>query len=281
MSDPLKKDRIGILGAGNMGEAILRGVLARKVVAPEQLRVYDVLQHRVEHCVQTYGVGGAASLHELVENADWIVFSAKPQNVPEALGGVAPLLRPGQWIASIAAGVATGTLERYLPPETPVVRVMPNIAATVGEAISALCPGKHATSSHLAAAEAFFRGIGKTVRVDEFLMDAVTGLSGSGPAFVCVVIEALLDAGVRQGLSYDQARLLAAQTVYGAAKLILESQEHPAVWKSRVTSPGGTTAAGLRALEALGLRAALDAAVAEATERSRELGQKSREADPH
>jgi pyrroline-5-carboxylate reductase len=268
----LRGARVGFIGVGKMGESILRGALARGVLRPEDVWVQDVVPVQTARAREAFGVHVAESVPALLSAVDWVLYCAKPQNVPEVLPVVGEHLGGGQWLASIAAGVPTSALEGYLPDKTPVVRVMPNIAASVGAAATVICGGAQVEDAHLQSAEALFGAVGRTLRLPESLMDAVTGLSGSGPAFVFVVIEALADAGVQTGLPFDQALLLASQTVFGAAKMVLESGEHPALLKTRVTSPGGTTAAGLLSLERGGLRAALAEAVVAATRRSRELG---------
>jgi len=265
-------ESVGFIGIGNMGQSILKGGLESGVLDARSVFVTDVVRPQMDRARERFGVQIAENLETLARSVDWFLFAAKPQNVADVLPELSRYLRPGQWLLSIAAGVRTRALEGLLPEATPVVRVMPNIAASVGAAATALCGGTHATENHLAKAESLFASVGATVRVSESLMDVVTGLSGSGPAFVFLVIEALADAGVRNGLAFEQARLLAAQTVFGAAKMVLETGQHPAVLKTQVTSPGGTTAAGLAALERLGVRAGFYEAVAAATERSRELG---------
>lgn len=265
-------DSVGFIGVGNMGQAILRGGLQQGVLEREKVYVTDVVRSQMETAQKRFGVQTAESLAALAERVDWFLFAAKPQNVAEVLPELSRHLRPGQWLLSIAAGVRTRALEGYLPEKTPVVRVMPNIAASVGAAATALCGGTYARESHLTKAETLFASVGVTIRVSESLMDTVTGLSGSGPGFVFLVIEALADAGVQNGLPFEQAKTLAAQTVLGAAKMVLETGQHPALLKTQVTSPGGTTAAGLAAMERRSVRAGIAEAVSAATERSRELG---------
>lgn len=265
-------DSVGFIGVGNMGQAILRGGLRSGVLAKERVYVFDVVDSQREFVRERYGVQAVESLSALAERVDWYLFAAKPQNVVEVLPELSRYFRLGQWFLSIAAGVRTRSLEGYLPEGTPVVRVMPNIAVSVGAAATALCGGLHARESHLTKAEALFGAVGVTIRVAESLMDTVTGLSGSGPGFVFLIIEAFADAGVQNGLSFDQAKVLAAQTMFGAAKMVLETGEHPAFLKTQVTSPGGTTAAGLAAMERRGIRAGIAEAVSAATERSREMG---------
>ncbi|HID57280.1 TPA: pyrroline-5-carboxylate reductase [Candidatus Poribacteria bacterium] len=264
--------RLGILGVGNMGEAILRGVLKGEILGVSQISIYDVVREKVERLSGELGVRGVSSIADLVDLSDAILYSAKPQNVPEVLPELARHMKPPKFLISIAAGVKTGRLESFFSDEIPVVRVMPNIAALIGESASAVCPGRFASREHLDFALRVFRAVGRAIVVEERLMDAVTGLSGSGPAFIFLIIEALADAGVQLGLPSEEATTLAIQTVLGAAKLISETGEHPALLKNRVTSPGGTTAAGVFELESSGVRAAVMKAVIAAAKRSEELG---------
>ena len=263
---------IGWIGIGNMGQAILRQVLREEILIHRQTVICDRIPEQVAAVHAELGVPFAPSLVNLVAQSDALLYAAKPQNLPDILPVLAESIQPPQWVLSIAAGVKTKTFESYLPEGTPVVRVMPNIAALVGSAASAITPGKHATDSHVQIAQEVFNTVGQTLILEEKLLDAVTGLSGSGPAFIFLVMEAIADAGVQMGLSYKDATMLAQQTTLGAAKMAVETGEHLAVLRNRVTSPAGTTAAGLHALESKGLRAALMAAVKAATERSIELG---------
>jgi pyrroline-5-carboxylate reductase len=264
--------RLGILGVGNMGEAILRGVLRGRVLNASQIAIYDVVGEKVERLADELGVKGVASIADLADLSDAILYSAKPQNVPEVLPELAKHVSPPKFIISIAAGVKTERLESFFRDGIPVVRVMPNIAALVGEAASAICGGRFAAEEHLGFAREIFRSVGKVIVVEEKLMDVITGLSGSGPAFVFLVMEALADVGVQLGLTRQDATTLAVQTVLGAARMASETDEHLAALRNKVTSPGGTTAAGLFELEAGGVRAAIAKAVIAATNRSKELG---------
>jgi len=196
----------------------------------------------------------------------------KPQILPAVLAEVAPALKPGALLISVAAGVPVAVIERLVPAGTRVVRTMPNTPALVGAGATAIAAGGHATAADLEVAKRLFDAVGMTVILDEEQLDAVTGLSGSGPAYVFLIIEALSDAGVKMGLSRYNALALAAQTVHGAAKLLIETGEHPGRLKDMVTSPGGTAIAGIATLEAGGLRTTLINAVEAATSRSRELG---------
>jgi pyrroline-5-carboxylate reductase len=268
----LGQRHIGLVGGGNMAEALVRGLLEARVASTAQLRASDPDQGRRDHLMQRYGIATATDNAVLAAWADVLVIAVKPAVVATIAADVRDALRPETLVVSIAAGVPTSAIEGGLGKGARVVRAMPNTAAMALCAATAVAPGRHATPEDLKAAVALFEAVGRVVVVPEAQLDAVTGLSGSGPAYVMVVIEALADGGVRAGLPRETALLLAAQTVYGAAKLQIESGDHPALLKDRVTSPGGTTIAGLARLEAAGLRGALIAAVEAATERSRELG---------
>jgi pyrroline-5-carboxylate reductase len=262
--------RFGFIGGGVMAEALIRAILARGLATPEGVAVADPVEAR-RTALTSLGVRAVAENAEAAAGADLIVLAAKPAVVPVALRPLSGILTPAQLVVSIAAGVPLRVLEGLVPEGVPVVRVMPNTPAQVGAGAAAFCRGSHATDEHAARVTQFLKAAGTSVEVPEALMDAVTGLSGSGPAFVCLVIEALADGGVQMGLPRPVALELAAQTVMGTGQLILQSGEHPAVWKDRVATPGGTTIAGLAALEAGGLRSALIQAVSAATKRSREL----------
>jgi pyrroline-5-carboxylate reductase len=264
--------KLVFLGAGNMARALLRGCIERAHIAPEQLAASDVAGEALELlgrelAIQTFPSNAAgASWGEI------IVLSVKPQVLPTVLAEIAPRVGLDKLVISIVAGVPTAQIETALGSGTRVVRAMPNMPAVVGEGATAIAAGSAASSEDLLAAEALFGSVGTVVRVAEGLMDAVTGLSGSGPAYGFIAIEALSDAGVRAGLPRDVATRLSAQTLLGAAKLVLESGEHPARLKDLVTSPAGTTMAGVAALERAGFRHALLAAVEAAVARSKELG---------
>ena len=267
----MEEQRIGFIGAGNMASALLRGLIRAGRLTPEQIKISDVDRAKRDQCAQSHGVSVAASNGELAAWASVLLLAVKPQSLPSVLAECAPSVPAGALVLSIAAGVRCATIAAALP-NTRIVRAMPNTPALVGAGATAVCAGPGATSADLELARSLFDAVGRTVLVDETHMDAVTGLSGSGPAYLMLIIEALADGGVRTGLSRETALLLASQTVLGSAQLLLESGEHPAVWKDRVMSPGGTTAAGLAALEAGRLRSTLADAVEHATRRARELG---------
>jgi pyrroline-5-carboxylate reductase len=269
---------IAFLGAGNMAEALVKGLLRAGVAEAREIICADRNPARAE-LAQRYGVRFTGSNREAAAAADLVVLSVKPQIMNKLLDEVGPILDQKKLVISIAAGVPIAAIERKVGHGVRIVRTMPNTPALVGAGATALTAGEHATEEDLAQARALFDAIGRTVVVDEPQLDAVTGLSGSGPAYIFLVIEALSDAGVKVGLARATAQDLAAQTVLGSAKLLIETGEHPGRLKDQVTSPGGTAIAGLHTLEAGGLRTTLMNAVEAATHRARELGKKFLDAD--
>jgi pyrroline-5-carboxylate reductase len=264
--------KIGFIGGGNMAGALIRGLLHSKTVGAEQIRASDVKGERLTELHEKFSIQTTDDNAALSSWADVIVIAVKPQIVDRILSPVSSSLNEGDLVISIAAGVPLDAIEARLPLHARVVRAMPNTAAIALAGATAIAPGAHASSADLEVARALFEAVGRCVVLDESLLDAVTGLSGSGPAYVMLIIEALADGGVKVGLGRDTALLLAAQTVYGAAKLQLETGEHPGRLKDMVTSPGGTAIAGLHTLEAGGLRTTLIDAVEAASNRSAELG---------
>jgi pyrroline-5-carboxylate reductase len=264
--------KIGFLGGGNMAAALIRGLLHSETMAADQIRASDVKAERLTELHEKYGIQTSLDNDEIVRWADIIVIAVKPQIVDRILAPIGAAMSPDSLVISIAAGVPLEAFESRLPKGTRVIRSMPNTAAMALAAATAIAPGAHATDDDVATAKALFEAVGRCVVLDESLLDAVTGLSGSGPAYVMLMIEALADGGVKVGLGRDTALLLAAQTVYGAAKLQLETGEHPGRLKDMVTSPGGTAIAGLHTLESGGLRRTLIDAVEVASNRSAELG---------
>ena len=267
----LANRRIGLIGAGNMANALARGLLASGHVTPSAVRASDPNTARLRELESAHGIGVSADNREVATWADLIVLAVKPQVLDAVLTGLTGI-SANTLVVSIAAGVPLAAIEALLPPGTHTVRAMPNTAAMALAGATAVARGSHADPRDLETAKALFEAVGRVVVLDESLLDAVTGLSGSGPAYVMLAIEALADGGVKMGIPRDAALTLAAQTVYGSAKLQLDTGEHPARLKDMVTSPGGTTIAGLHALEAGGARTALMSAVEKATLRSRELG---------
>lgn len=267
------KKKLGFVGGGNMAAALVKGLLHSKVVPPGDIIVSDVKDDRLQMFRDKHGVRTTMDNHELVRDVDVIVLSVKPQVIDKVLGVIGKDVRPDQLVISVAAGVPVSAMEARLPDGAHVVRSMPNTPATVDAGATAIAPGTHATEADLEIAHALFAAVGRVVTLDESLLDAVTGLSGSGPAYVMLMIEALADGGVKVGLHRDTALMLAAQTVYGSAKLLLDTGEHPGRLKDMVTSPGGTAIAGLHTLESGGLRRTLIDAVEAATNRSAALGE--------
>jgi pyrroline-5-carboxylate reductase len=263
---------IGFIGTGNMAEALIRGLLQAGVADPAQILGSDPRDERCTEVTTRYGVKVVADNLEVASRADILVLSVKPQVMARVLDQVGPHIRPHALVVSIAAGISIAAIEAKLP-QARIVRTMPNTPALVRAGATAIAAGGHATAEDLSATRRIFDSVGTTVVLDEAQMDAVTGLSGSGPAYIFLIIEALSDAGVKVGLSRHTAQALAAQTVLGSARLLIETNEHPGRLKDMVTSPGGTAIAGLHTLEAGGLRTTLMDAVEAATRRSRELGE--------
>ena len=268
----LKGKRLSFLGGGNMAEALIRGVLEANLVEPSQITVSDVVEERLRHLEGKYGVSTLRRNDEAARGRDIVILAVKPQSVREVLEEIRGVVGSSTLVISIAAGFPLSAMQEGLARGMKLIRVMPNTGALVLEGAAALCATREVTPEEMAMARRLFEAVGRAMVVGEELMDAATGLCGSGPAYVFIFIEALADAGVKQGLSREAALTLSAQTVLGAAKMVLELGRHPAQLKDMVTSPGGTTAAGIHALEQGGFRAAAMNAVEAATRRSRELG---------
>lgn len=266
--------KIGFIGTGKMGEALIKGILHARLVPPGNIYASDMDVAKLQMIEKELKINICKDNFDAVVNSDVLIIAVKPQIVPVVLNDLKSSIK-NQLIISIAAGVTIETLEKSLLPGTRVVRVMPNIAATVKEAASAISPGSAVSKEDTAIAANIFNAIGRTVILQENNMDAVTGLSGSGPAYIFLIIEALADGGVHEGLDRNTAKLLAAQTVLGAAKMVLEGPGHTGELRDMVTSPGGTTIRGLRVMEEQGARIAMMNAVIAACERSRELGKKT------
>jgi pyrroline-5-carboxylate reductase len=260
---------IGFLGAGNMAAALVRGTVARGL-APSKLTLLDVVSERSQTLAREVGARAAATTGELLAASSIVVIAVKPGSVPELLQQLRPDAA-GKLFLSIAAGVTTQALEAGLGGEARVVRAMPNTPALVGAGATGLAAGRFASESDLIQTKTLLSAVGIVEILPEKLLDAVTGLSGSGPAFLLLAIEALADAGVHAGLPRDVALRLAAQTVQGTGQMVLATGKHPGELKDAVTSPGGTTIAGIRELENAGFRAALIEAVLAASARAREL----------
>jgi pyrroline-5-carboxylate reductase len=264
--------RIGFLGTGKMATALAKGWLKAGLVAAEHICGSDPSAEARAAFERATGAFVSDKNGDVVRRAELLVLAVKPQSMPGLLTEIAPAIGNQHLIVSIAAGVSLAQIAAAVGPNRRLVRVMPNTPALVGSSASAYSSGGAASASDLQTVERFLGSVGRAIQVPEKLLDAVTGLSGSGPAYAFVMIEALSDGGVRMGLPREVATLLAAQTLLGAAQMVLETGLHPGVLKDQVTSPGGTTIAGLHALERGSLRASLMDAVQAATERARELG---------
>jgi pyrroline-5-carboxylate reductase len=267
--------KIGFVGSGNMAEALIRGlVLPQGHVPADDIVAADVREQRLEELHARYGIQTTLANPDVINAADVVILAVKPQIVQAVLREIDEYVDASKLVISMAAGVKIDMLQEHLPPVTRVIRTMPNVAALVHAAMTGVSRGAHATDYDVQIAQEIFQAVGETVFLEEKYMDAVTGLSGSGPGYVFAMINALSDGGVKVGLPRDVATRLAAQTLYGAAKMLLETGEHPMKLRDMVTSPGGTTIMGLTALEQGGLNATLINMVEAATKRSQELGQK-------
>jgi len=261
---------IAVLGAGKIGEALLAGLLQGGRGADELLFT-ERHPERAAELTERYGIAGV-EVPEAAKRADVLVVAVKPQDIEPVLTELAPLVGPDKLVVSLCAGLPTSLYERHLPDGVPVVRVMPNTPMVVGEAMSAVSPGAHATGDHVALVKEMLATVGQVVEVPESQQDAVTALSGSGPAYFFFLVEAMIDAGILLGLPRAVAEKLIIQSAVGAAKMLADTDEHPVILREAVTSPAGTTINAIRELENHGVRAALLAAIEAARDRSVELG---------
>lgn len=263
-----------MLGAGKMGGILLHAFVNSGLLTKEQIIATVAHEDRAKVLEQRLGVRCTTSNADAASGADLIILGVKPTQVANLVQQITPALSTAKLIISIAASVSTSDIEALAGEGVAVIRAMPNTPATLGAGMTALARGRFASPEHMVLAERMFRTVGRVVEVDEKHMDAVTGLSGSGPAFIYIILEALAEAGVNVGLPRDIATQLAAQTAYGAARMVLETGSHPALLKDEVTTPAGCTVDGILELEAGGLRVTLIKAVKRATERARELARK-------
>ena len=271
MSSPGLTQKIAFIGGGHMAEALIGGLLSTKLCGSDRIWATDPATGRLDHLKKQYGIRVGSQNREAVAWGDVVILAVKPQVLDAVLQEIGCELAKAL-IVSVVAGVPIRRIAEACSLPTRVIRTMPNTPAMVQAGMTALAIGAGVGVDDVACVERIFESVGKIVTVEERLMDAVTGLSGSGPAYVFLAIEALADGGVKMGLSRETAGLLAAQTVLGAARMVLETGQHPARLKDQVTSPGGTTIAGLHQLEQGGLRSTLMNAVEAATKRSQELG---------
>ena len=274
----LTNKKLGFIGGGNMTEALLKGLLASSSVGPKDILVSDLLSDRLEYLNKEYKIKTTDDSRKLVQKSDILILAVKPQIVGKVLESFSDIVDSHKIIISVAAGISINFIEDILnrkgKNKISVIRTMPNTPALVQEGATAICGGGHSSKLDIKIAHHIFKAIGQTVAIEETHMDAVTGLSGSGPAYIFMIIEALSDAGVKVGLSREVSNILTIQTILGSAKLARDGGKHPGELKDMVTSPGGTTISGLHMLEEGGVRTALMNAVERATQRSRELGKK-------
>ncbi len=263
---------LAIIGTGRIGEALLRGLLHSSWVAPSQVICTDASPERAEEVARLHGVTGTTDNRAAVEAADVVLVALKPQVLVRVISAVGDAFRPDQTVISVAAGITTATIQDAIPGEVPVVRVMTNTPVQVDEAMSVLSGGTHARDRDLDVAESILSHVGQVIRMDEEHLDAVTALSGSGPAYFFLLAEAMIDAGILLGLPRDVSSQLIIQTMVGSAKMLRDSGKHPVELREMVTSPGGTTIAAIRTLESAKVRAAFLDAIEAAKLRSEELG---------
>jgi pyrroline-5-carboxylate reductase len=272
---PVDQRRIAILGAGKLGEWLVTGLLSAGWREPSEVVVTARREVRAQELATRHGVTATLSNAEAVAGAGVVVVAVKPQDFEPLFGEIGPLVTPEQTVLSVAAAVPTRAIERYLAEGVPVVRAMPNAASTVHEGMAGICAGAHATDEHLQMAEDVLSHLGSVVRVAEPYMDAVTAVSGSGPAYFALLAEAMIEAGILLGLSREISTQLVVQTMLGTARMLRDERMHPVELREMVTSPGGTTIAAIRELESSGVRAAFLNAIQAAMDRSRELAEGS------
>jgi len=267
----LNDKKIAVLGAGKLGETLIKGLLEAGVINIANVRITAGHQQRLDQMRERFGVAGTLSNNVAAAAADIIIVAVKPQTVPIVMAEIGDSLTPSQLLISVAASVSTAFIEKHLTAPVPVIRAMPNTPCQLNKGMTGIAAGKNASGEHLELAKFIFDAVGRTIVADEKHMDAITGLSASGPAFIYIIIESLAEAGVKVGLPRDVATELAAQTVVGAGSMVLETHEHPAKLKDMVTTPAGCTIDGILELEEGGLRVTLIKAVVKATQRAKEL----------
>ena len=268
---PVDERKVAVLGAGQIGEALIGGLLSSGWRTSTELAASTRREERAAELRERHGIEVTLSNAEAAGGAALVVIAVKPQDIEALLGEIGPLIQPEQTVLSIAAAIPTATIERQLGSGVPVVRAMPNTPAVVHEGMAGICAGSHAAEEHLVLAEEALRHLGAVVRVSEPYMDAVTAVSGSGPAYFALLAEAMIEAGILLGLSREVSTQLVVQTMLGTAKQLRDLKMHPVELREMVTSPGGTTIAAIRELEQAGVRAAFLNAIQAAMDRSREL----------
>jgi len=268
----LDRLKIGVLGAGNMGEALISGLVKASLVEAKQLMASRRSEVALAYLADTYGIRTTTDNCELVLENDIIILAAKPQILPSILEDTELCFRPGQVVITVAAGISTAFVESWVKNDIPVIRVMPNTPALVGQAMSPYCLGRHGSAVQALVAAQIFSAVGVTTQVEEEMLDAITALSGSGPAYFFYLLEGLIEAGVSMGLPEHLSRALVRQTCYGAAKLVVETTRTPQQLRAQVTSPQGTTHAAISFLEQVSTKELIKQAVLKAKERAHELG---------
>lgn len=263
--------KIGIIGCGNMGGTITKGLIKNKLFKKQNVFICDKDKKKAAQLKKELKIKSICPSNELAKKADIIILAVKPKDFDRILQKISKVVGTNKLVISVAAGISTSHIEYYLGP-APVVRVMPNLAVIVSTGMSAICKGKFAKKQHLSLTEKIFRNIGKTVIVPEPLMNAVTAVSGSGPAYIFEVMEDMITAAMKAGLSRDVSEELVKQTVFGSAKMVIEGKDTPAVLRDRVTSPGGTTEAALRYMKQHHFAAVIVEAIQKAKRRAKELG---------
>ncbi len=267
----LSGKKVGIIGVGKLGEALALGLIKNGVLKSSDIFGSAKRESSLERIRTKVGIDAFASNRDVVAHSDIVILAVKPQNIAKVCKEIRSALKPTQIVISVAASVSTSYLEEHLEVEIPVIRAMPNTPSLINAGMTAICGGRFATKEHLALAEEIFASVGLVVNLDESLFDGVTALSASGPAYIYVVIESLAEAGVKLGIPRDVSTLLAAQTMLGSAKLVLDTKQHPALLKDSVTTPAGCTIDGLLELEDGRLRVTLIKAVVKAAERASQL----------
>lgn len=267
----LDNKKIGVIGAGHIGTAVIGGMLRAKLTSPKNIYASKKSTNNLEDISKTFGIHTTTDNKKVARSSEILILAVKPMNAREVLSEIKDVIEPSQLIITVMAGIKSSFINALLEVQCPVIRSMPNTPVLVDAGATAICKGEFANEDHLKIAHTIFKSVGTVEVVPENLLDAVTGLSGSGPAYIYMVIEAMTDGGVKMGIPRQIAFRLASQTVFGAAKLVIETGKHPAILKDEVTTPGGTAIAAVHELETHGLRTMLINAVSTATIRSKEL----------
>lgn len=268
----MKSWKIGLIGCGVMGASLLQGIIHSSLVHPADIMVWDVLPEKTEEMIKQFKVTAAAELKQVFDVPRLVFLAVKPVDMPGVLENIQESLAENHVLISVAAGISIEQIKGVVGADKKIIRLMPNTPCLIGKGMTVVSPGVNVEENELSFVKSLMQALGKVVSLDEKLMDAATGLSGSGPAYAFMFIDALADGGVKMGLPRDSALLMAAQTLSGASEMVLQTGEHPSVLKDKVASPGGTTIAGISALEKRGFRGAVIKAVESAAKRSKELG---------